>query len=68
VGSASQVIELAVPFLWLGMGLAISFLQSPLKFRAPDVPLPLGPGIGRLVCFGDSISLRSSLPACSPLL
>ena len=31
------------------MVLAISFLEAPLKFRAPGVTLPLGLGIGRLV-------------------
>lgn len=37
------------PMLWLGMVLAISFLEAPLKFRAPGVTIPLGLGIGRLV-------------------
>lgn len=36
-------------FTWLGMVLAISFLEAPLKFRAPGVTIPLGLGIGRLV-------------------
>jgi hypothetical protein len=36
-------------FTWLGMVLAISFLEAPLKFRAPDVTLRIGLGIGRLV-------------------
>ncbi|WP_051736130.1 hypothetical protein [Amycolatopsis rifamycinica] len=31
------------------MVLAISFLEAPLKFRAPGVTLPLGLGIGRVV-------------------
>lgn len=39
----------AVVFVWLGMVLAISFLESPLKFRAPGVTVPIGLGIGRLV-------------------
>ncbi|TDQ00940.1 hypothetical protein EV186_102806 [Labedaea rhizosphaerae] len=39
----------AVVFLWLGMVLAISFLEAPLKFRAPGVTVPIGLGIGRLV-------------------
>ncbi|MGW7406037.1 hypothetical protein ACWGI9_20285 [Streptomyces sp. NPDC054833] len=39
----------AVTFLWLGMVLAISFLEAPLKFRAPGVTIPIGLGIGRLV-------------------
>ena len=36
-------------FVWLGMVLAISFLEAPLKFRAPDVTVGIGLGIGRLV-------------------
>jgi len=43
------VLTVAVPFVWLGMVLAISFLEAPLKFRAPGITLPLGLGIGRLV-------------------
>lgn len=39
----------ALTFVWLGMVLAISFLEAPLKFRAPGVTIPLGLGIGRIV-------------------
>ena len=39
----------AAVFVWLGMVLAISFLEAPLKFRAPGVTIQLGLGIGRLV-------------------
>jgi hypothetical protein len=39
----------AAIFLWLGMVLAISFLEAPLKFRAPGVTTQIGLGIGRLV-------------------
>ncbi|MCH5671027.1 hypothetical protein [Streptomyces gilvus] len=39
----------ALTFVWLGMVLAISFLEAPLKFRAPGVTVPIGLGIGRLV-------------------
>lgn len=42
-------LAIAVAFLWSGMVLAISFLEAPLKFRAPDVTLRIGLGIGRLV-------------------
>ena len=38
-----------IVFTWLGMVLAISFLETPLKFRAPDVTVRIGLGIGRLV-------------------
>ena len=46
--SAEQGVAVAVPFGWLGMVLAISFLETPLRFRAPGITLPLGLGIGRL--------------------
>ena len=49
MSQALQVIAIAAPFVWLGMVLAISFLETPLKFRAPGISLPLGLGIGRLV-------------------
>jgi hypothetical protein len=47
--SAAPAIAVAVTFVWLGMVLAISFLEAPLKFRAPGVTVPVGLGIGRLV-------------------
>jgi len=39
----------AAPFVWLGMVVAMSFVETPLKFRAPGITVPLGLGIGRLV-------------------
>ncbi len=47
--SAAAAIAVAVTFVWLGMVVAISFLEAPLKFRAPSVTLQVGLGIGRLV-------------------
>ncbi len=47
--STPAAVQVAVTFVWLGMVLAISFLEAPLKFRAPNVTLPIGLGIGRLV-------------------
>ncbi len=42
-------LGVAAPLVWLGMVLAISFLETPLKFQAPGISIPLGLGIGRLV-------------------
>ncbi|MEU6708460.1 hypothetical protein [Streptomyces wuyuanensis] len=42
-------VAAAAAFVWLGMVLAISFLEAPLKFRAPGVTVRIGLGIGRLV-------------------
>jgi hypothetical protein len=47
--SAGPAIAVAATFVWLGMVLAISFLEAPLKFRAPNVTSQIGLGIGRLV-------------------
>jgi hypothetical protein len=47
--AAGPAIAVAVTFVWIGMVLAISFLEAPLKFRAPNVTLQIGLGIGRLV-------------------
>lgn len=47
--SAAHAVAVAVVFVWLGMVVAISFIEAPLKFRAPGVSLPIGLGIGRLV-------------------
>lgn len=47
--SAALAVAAAVTFTWLGAVLAISFLEAPLKFRAPDVTVRIGLGIGRLV-------------------
>lgn len=47
--SAPWAVAVAGIFVWLGMVVAISFLEAPLKFRAPGVTLQIGLGIGRLV-------------------
>lgn len=47
--STAHATAVAVIFVWLGMVLAISFIEAPLKFRAPHVTLQIGLGIGRLV-------------------
>jgi hypothetical protein len=39
----------ALAAFWLGMVVAISFMEAPLKFRAPGVTIQLGLAIGRLV-------------------
>jgi hypothetical protein len=46
VSVIGQTVQLAVPFCWLGMVLAISCIEAPLKFRASGVNLALGLGIG----------------------
>lgn len=47
--STEHAVAIAATFVWLGMVLAISFIEAPLKFRAPGVTIPIGLGIGRMV-------------------
>lgn len=47
--SSAPAVAAAITFTWLGMVVAISFIEAPLKFRAPGVSLQVGLGIGRLV-------------------
>ncbi len=42
-------VATAAAWLWLGMVLAISFLEAPLKFRAPGLDLRVGLALGRIV-------------------
>lgn len=49
-------MAVAATFVWVGMVLAISFLEAPLKFRAPGVTTVIGLGIGRLVFRGLNIA------------
>lgn len=45
----AEAVQAGVTFTWLGLVFGISFLEAPLKFRAPGITVPLGVGIGRLV-------------------
>ncbi|BBY44719.1 hypothetical protein A5765_22980 [Mycolicibacterium celeriflavum] len=47
--TVAHAIATAATFVWLGMVVAISFIEAPLKFRAPGVSIQIGLGIGRLV-------------------
>lgn len=47
--TASLATATAATFVWIGMVVAISFIEAPVKFRAPGVTLQIGLGIGRLV-------------------
>ena len=54
--TASSAVAVAGIFVWLGMVLATSFMEAPLKFRAPGVTLQVGLAIGRW-CSGRSTPL-----------
>lgn len=47
--SGAIQVATAIVWVWLGMVLAISFIEAPLKFRVPELELRTGLAIGRLV-------------------
>lgn len=49
MSEATIRVAAAATLLWLGMVLAISFLEAPLKFRAPGLEPRVGLAIGRIV-------------------
>ena len=49
VTRTALALRLVIPAFWLGLIVAISFIEAPLKFLAPGITIPLGLGIGRLV-------------------
>jgi hypothetical protein len=49
VQHTQEIVAIGLPFVWCGLVLGISFIETPLKFRAPGITIPLGLGIGRLV-------------------
>jgi hypothetical protein len=46
-----RILQIAIPFVWFGLIGGISFMEAPLKFQAPNITIPLGLGIGRLVFY-----------------
>lgn len=44
-----KILRLAIPFIWFGAVCAISFMEAPLKFQAPNITVELGLGIGLIV-------------------
>lgn len=47
--SNKKLAMIAITFTWCGLIIGISFLESWLKFKAPNVTLSIGLGIGKLV-------------------
>jgi hypothetical protein len=44
-----RILQIAIPFIWFGAVGAISFMEAPLKFSAPNITIPLGLGIGMII-------------------
>ncbi|OHU18191.1 hypothetical protein BKG76_23680 [Mycobacteroides franklinii] len=62
-----EVLTAALAAFWLGLVVAISFIEAPLKFRAPGVTVQVGLAIGRLV-FGALNAVECVLAVSMMLL
>lgn len=49
-------LRVVLPSVWIGLILGLSFIETPLKFLAPGITVPLGLGIGRLVFWALAIA------------
>lgn len=45
----ANYLLIIIPLVWSGLILGISFLETPLKFKAPHITKLLGLGIGKVV-------------------
>jgi hypothetical protein len=50
------LLRTALPGVWIGLLVGLSFIETPLKFLAPDVTVPIALGIGRLVLTAANIA------------
>lgn len=46
-----------ISFFWLGLVLAVSFLETPLKFQVPGMTLPIALELGKIM-FGISTNIQ----------
>lgn len=46
---SSLILSIAFSFIWSGLIIGISFMEAWLKFKAPNVTIPIGLGIGKIV-------------------
>lgn len=49
-----------ISFFWLGLMLAVSFLETPLKFQVPGMTLPIALELGKIM-FGVSTNIQLGL-------
>jgi len=64
-----KLLLLLLTGIWIGLIIGISFIETPLKFRAPGITLELGLGIGKML-FGvlSKIEMAFSVVIAASLL
>lgn len=51
-----SMLRTLIPGFWMGLLVALAFIETPLKFQAPGITVPLALGIGRLVLTAAEIA------------
>lgn len=51
-----MTLRAVLPGVWIGLLIGLAFIETPLKFLAPGVDLPIALGIGRLVLTAADIA------------
>jgi len=67
-GAGRFALRLVVPSFWLGLLVALAFIETPLKFLGPGVTLDIALGIGRLVLTAADIAGAGLLLATTVLV
>lgn len=52
----TSTLRVLIPGFWAGLLVALAFIETPLKFLAPGVTVPLALGIGRIVLTAAEIA------------
>lgn len=52
----ARALRLVVPALWMGIVIALAFIETPLKFLAPGMTLDVALGLGRIVLTAENIA------------
>ncbi|OJX64083.1 MAG: hypothetical protein BGO95_02245 [Micrococcales bacterium 73-13] len=52
----TRTLRLVLAGVWIGLIVGLGFIETPLKFLAPGVDLPIALGIGRLVLTAADIA------------
>lgn len=49
-------LRIILPAVWIGLVVGLAFIETPLKFTAPGITVPLALGVGRIVFTALSVA------------
>lgn len=66
-GAGLAALRPVIPAVWLGLLVALAFVETPLKFLAPGMTLDLALGLGRIVLTAADVAGAAFLIAITVL-